>query len=1043
MAGPNDSIMNWPGAVSGFYGSFGNTPRVTTHDSPTPPYSQSNQQRGDGIELIYKQLLDAKKDPNNKYCKPFIVQDDLNRIWGDPRNVARVIGSGWADQEVDVIRSFMKKILSILVVVDARDCLRDFHRNMYPSNSSGPVLTDADLPIEEHDRLDFLTPQKRDQFIEQQYMFIPYVIEEYATPETHKVDSRRRLPFESIKKNIGVGGYGKVDEVRIPRGYLKSKRIGFSEGPNLVACKRIKIKDEFDKEVQNVEMLKESLTRHDHIMLHFATITHNQVHYILLPFAEHLDLGIFLRCGISDENKRVYMFPDKFPELTDSCKSNSVRVTDHLLRQCWSLADALRWLHETITVSTSPEPLYCAHMDLKPANVLIEGPTDSQTPVGHWKLSDFGISVFREQSKQQDTKFVSPLDYFNQLTLKTRPKRVEGSYTAPEVCDNQKTVGRRSDVWSFGCLFSEVLLFALGRHTLVNEFRNVRKGHIGTDSFYRRKVSRNLAAPDARSEYEIRPWIITWLAGIPVRYSHDSSWMTSGVDGILRMLDPDTATRPTGKQAMEMTFHIRQHFLGHHSVTGCVCRSFTEGGLHPGRAPHLAGGSPPSRSTSETQVPSINSDCRTYNSAPSAPTIKRIDTLSEETIFQGPTPLQIPISRQKSPSASPTSGTTSINAAVTSLTSSPQPSRLSLSTLNMPPSAHGIQPIGGKPFPNRGSCTFSLEVERRGQLIELSKVGTATDIFMSESWIACLVNNVVYRFSLDRVGKRASELRPPIELRKDCKWEHIAMAGPFLVIRGRLKGKKQIMFCRVDLGHSFSGPEHEQIASLQHFGLSPQGAVAFVCDDVILFTHVERFSEGYQERLSLRPNRSFASAAFNDAGDLLYAWSFGQGNDELLVWRIESGTTLSQNPVMKQSYAKIGGDPGARIFPYNTQLGAIIEAPSDRFFPSRLRLKEERQAASKTITRVLTACMFNDHSLITLELDSVGRHPKLKEYNITYGTSHGIGKTAMSAEVLHSLKTRPKQNSPVAMTVTEVNDIISLVTCTDKGEIEMVEFGPS
>lgn len=308
-------------------------------------------------------------------------------------------------------------------------------------------------------------------------------------------------------------------------------------------------------------------------MLHLATITHNRIHYILLPFADHLDVNVFLRCGISDDRKVLYNFREKFPWVAEPSDPMSSVVTRDLLRQCDNLADALKWLHEGMHVASSPDPLFCAHMDLKPANILILGPTSEDMRVGRWMISDFGISVFRTQQKDQDTKFATPLDYYNQLTLQTRPKRAEGPYTAPEVCQNQNQqgVGRRSDVWSFGCLFSEVYLFALGRAKLVDDFRTMRKHNTGTDYFYRRTRLASLGAARAMT-YEVRPWILNWLMDIPSRFpGNKNSWGTCCIQSIFKMLNPDPDHRPTSRDLRSLTWHVRQHFALAPGDPNCYC----------------------------------------------------------------------------------------------------------------------------------------------------------------------------------------------------------------------------------------------------------------------------------------------------------------------------------------------------------------------------------------------------------------------------------------------------------------------------------------
>lgn len=369
-------------------------------------------------------------------------------------------------------------------------------------------------------------------------------------------------------------------------------------------------------------------------MLHLATIIHDRIHYILLPFADHFDVNIFLRCGMSDDVKQVYDFRQKFPYVAEISDPLSSLVTRDLLRQCNALTDALRWLHEGMYVSESPDSLFCAHMDLKPANILIVGPTSEELRVGRWKISDFGISVFRKQEKDQETKYGTSLDYYTQVTMNTRPKRAEGPYTAPEVCQNQnqRGVGRRSDVWSFGCFFSEVYLFALGRAELVNEFRMIRKQNTGTDYFYMQTRMPSLGATRT-ARYEIRPWILNYLSAIPDKYAGNKNrWGTCCVQSIYKMLNPDPERRPPSRDLRSLTWHVTQHFGLSPDDLGCDCTILSSGTPKLGSPlPTPEGPSPPliAVKASSTPVPSsrtsshtipLRSDSQTLHSHSEPPT---------------------------------------------------------------------------------------------------------------------------------------------------------------------------------------------------------------------------------------------------------------------------------------------------------------------------------------------------------------------------------------------------------------------------------------
>jgi serine/threonine protein kinase len=297
-------------------------------------------------------------------------------------------------------------------------------------------------------------------------------------------------------------------------------------------------------------------------MLHLTTIEHGPNRYILLPYAQYSDLELFLHYGIGPGGKKKYDFDEYFPGVRNG------DVTHYLLHQCWSLADAIEWLHNRITIEKTSSTVFCAHMDLKPANILIQ--PDPGSAVGKWMISDFGISVLKERAKPQDSEIVSIGDYISQLTMNTRPKRHEGTYQAPEVkltetawnesshlTPDQKGIGRKSDIWSYGCIFSEVLAFALGGDKHVNEFHSRRKGHEGNDYFYVEKADQGYlrAQDNMLKQYQVRCSVLAWLNDLCGR----QSWVDCYVETIKKILIVDTAERPDATELSKLVNHVKEH----------------------------------------------------------------------------------------------------------------------------------------------------------------------------------------------------------------------------------------------------------------------------------------------------------------------------------------------------------------------------------------------------------------------------------------------------------------------------------------------------
>lgn len=93
------------------------------------------------------------------------------------------------------------------------------------------------------------------------------------------------------------------------------------------------------------------------------------------------------------------------------------------------------------------------HHDLRPANVLISQDT--------FILADFGLGKFKSSDAPSQTLW----------------KVGEGDYLAPEREDESfvhQNVGRAFDVWAFGCLIIEVIIYMKGGEESLNKFREQR-----------------------------------------------------------------------------------------------------------------------------------------------------------------------------------------------------------------------------------------------------------------------------------------------------------------------------------------------------------------------------------------------------------------------------------------------------------------------------------------------------------------------------------------------------------------------------------------
>jgi hypothetical protein len=198
-----------------------------------------NPQRPNGVERhdaiflqIYEDIRARMKLPkgnNTKPSKQFICLADLKAIWSRHDRMTHIF---WPRTLEDVHRNYlsekMMKLLSCLVyVIPSPHAIKPLIE-LWRAN-----ITDCDLPLRK-DQLGVISdPAVQENFIEQQYAFIPYVII-FTPPGPNSSDiltisdEHVRLPFESIEKGIGIGGYGVVDKVGISALHLHDRRSGNS-----------------------------------------------------------------------------------------------------------------------------------------------------------------------------------------------------------------------------------------------------------------------------------------------------------------------------------------------------------------------------------------------------------------------------------------------------------------------------------------------------------------------------------------------------------------------------------------------------------------------------------------------------------------------------------------------------------------------------------------------------------------------------------------------------------------------------------------------
>lgn len=192
-----------------------------------------------------------------------------------------------------------------------------------------------------------------------------------------------------------------------------------------------RVQSDFETELRNLSILR--LLRHPNIIK------------ILGSFLYQSELSlIFLRARGGSLRD---LFKGPRPEDLKSDRSILIALS--------GLCSAVCAVHQFVSSKYKLELIGCHH-DLKPENVLVEGST--------FLLADFGLSRFKEPSDTSET-----------------PRRVvHPVYTAPECCAVEGDAGnplvhRSSDIWSLGCIITEVVTYMRDGAEGITAFREQRK----------------------------------------------------------------------------------------------------------------------------------------------------------------------------------------------------------------------------------------------------------------------------------------------------------------------------------------------------------------------------------------------------------------------------------------------------------------------------------------------------------------------------------------------------------------------------------------
>ncbi|KAF2108838.1 kinase-like domain-containing protein [Lophiotrema nucula] len=194
--------------------------------------------------------------------------------------------------------------------------------------------------------------------------------------------------------------------------------------------------------------------------------------------------------------------------------------------------------------SSNEASRYGYHLDLKPANILVE---DS----GRLIITDFGQAVFKRATDSTDS----------------RVRGVGGTetYAPPEFDDDANGVNRRYDIWSLGCIFLECLVFVIkGREGLLE----LDHSRVTVDPLNGNIDDRFCSYDGSTGSYALKRRLLDQIERLPkhVQGAADLGFYQKFLDLVLHMLDVNPKTRLTSAHTCAYLSKIINEPAGKHSI---------------------------------------------------------------------------------------------------------------------------------------------------------------------------------------------------------------------------------------------------------------------------------------------------------------------------------------------------------------------------------------------------------------------------------------------------------------------------------------------
>ncbi|QYS92815.1 Protein kinase domain-containing protein [Trichoderma simmonsii] len=402
----------------------------------------------DNTSITYDQIKDKcsnNPDGGNKIpegCSLFLPKDKAESLM-QPESVESTLRQHFEDMDIkDLARYVMthaKQVFLTLVFSNTVNKIKNLRnsgfkdedlpvciksRKICKANSNSPLECFADWKS-----MDI------DNFCERQWIFLAPVFHEKKF--MYEFDGQHRLPYLSAKQpGDGSGHFGEVRKVQLHFAHYQmgesaekkfdrpSGASGASGASVDVAVKRLFQNDQqtdvekfYNKERQTLETMKQ--LNNKHLIKAIATYTKGNDKYFLFPWANGGNLQDMLQSNRRTLDRDLIAW---------------------VLDQIVGLSEAIKALHDK----------NIRHGDIKPSNILCSGPGIGNSNESTLIIADVGLA------KQH-------VEYTRERNNTTTTRHGSVTYEPPEVSPKRqlKTLSRKYDIWSLGCVFLELIIWAV------------------------------------------------------------------------------------------------------------------------------------------------------------------------------------------------------------------------------------------------------------------------------------------------------------------------------------------------------------------------------------------------------------------------------------------------------------------------------------------------------------------------------------------------------------------------------------------------------